>query len=285
MWHRNRKTPSKVSFDLPSKKPEIPSTSVTDLVQRIQDLCAEIDKANISSSCLGILDWGCTWHRLYTPASSPSCRYTRETISLEGLFVRGNLDKRDRLRLGVQLASGVMQLHATEWLNESWGKRDIHFFLNDDVSRRAADGKFYPEPVTNKPFLHRNFGLAPLGSSLQPTQIESPLVQYDRSLFSLGIILVELWFGNCLEDLPEYLDPQSNGSTLNNESLAYQTANQLIRRINEEGPIYGAAVRRCIRGLDCTATSLEEDELKDKVHTEVVSELERHWRAYDDRAK
>jgi hypothetical protein len=199
------------------------------------------------------------------------------------------MDIRDRLRLAVQLASGVMQLHATGWLDESWGKRDIRFFLRDDLQRRAADGNWYHVHVADKPFLRRNFGQALLGTSSQsatPAAIGSPLVQYDRSLFSLGIVLVELWFGKRLEDLPEYPQALESDSGSNKDNLEYQTANQLLDTINcQEGPIYSTAVRRCIRGLDCHATSLEQDELKNQAHAEVVSELERHWKAYDDRAE
>jgi hypothetical protein len=278
--------PKKVGFDLPNEKPELAITIVPDHTQ-IQDLCAEIQKAGcseLSPGCLGILDSGSTRYGLWPPAS-PSCCYTRETNSLEELFVHENLDKRDRLRLGVQLASSVMQLHGTGWLNESWGKRDIYFFCEE----RRASGTQYTVPIVNKPFLRRTFDPTSRSSSLQlvmPTAVKSPLVQYDRSLFSLGIVLVELWFGKRLEDLLEYRKTAKTHGTSDKDCVEYHTANQLIPRIqSEEGELYGDAVRRCIRGLDCTATSLEEAELKNKAHAEVVFQLERHWKAYDDREK
>ncbi|KAI5849908.1 hypothetical protein BZA05DRAFT_79889 [Tricharina praecox] len=113
-----RNTP-KVSFNLPNEDTKTPSTFTPDLAQRIEDLCGEIDRAKSDSTYLGVLEFDKTWHRLCTPQSSAACRYARETISLEELLIRGYFDKRERLRLGVQLSSGLMQLHDTEWLNES----------------------------------------------------------------------------------------------------------------------------------------------------------------------
>ena len=254
--------------------------------QRIENLCAEINRAcgpQASSGCLGILDSGNARHRLWSAALAPR-HYTKQTISLEDLLRHQLAEKRDRLRLGVQLASAVIQLHATGWLNERWGRRDIHFFLDAELPRLAGSGGYQSVPVFEKPFLRRDFrkGL-PDSQSQQnmPDLAQRSLVKYDASLFSLGIVLVELWFGECIEDFPEYPRATAHHEVSSNDNAEYQTADILLRKINQnEGLIYGNAVRRCIRGLDCTATSLEEDELKNKAHSHVVYELERYWTAY-----
>ena len=252
--------------------------------QRIEDLCAEINRAyssQASSSYLGVLDSSNARHRLWS-AALPPLPYTEQTISLEDLLRRRLAEKRDRLRLGVQLASAVIQLHTTGWLNERWGRRDIHFFLAAELPRRAGSGGY--QPVFEKPFLRRDFrkGL-PDSQSQQnmPALAQRPLVKCDASLFSLGIVLVELWFGECIEDFPEYHKATAHHEVSSSDNAEYQTADILLRKINQnEGLIYGNAVRRCIRGLDCTATNLEEDELKNKAHSHVVYELERYWTAY-----
>ena len=255
--------------------------------QRIEDLCAEINRAyssQASSSYLGVLDSSNARHRLWS-AALPPLPYTEQTISLEDLLRRRLAEKRDRLRLGVQLASAVIQLHTTGWLNERWGRRDIHFFLAAELPRRAGSGGY--QPVFEKPFLRRDFrkGL-PDSQSQQnmPALAQRPLVKCDASLFSLGIVLVELWFGKHIEDFPEYSEA-THREALRNDNAEYHTANELLRAIDRErGSIYGSAVRRCIRGLDCTETSLEEDKsnnLKNSAHSHVVSELERFWTAYN----
>jgi hypothetical protein len=197
-----RKTLGRVSFNLPIEKPQTTTTDTPEPARLIENLCAEINRVHSLDSnagCLGIVDSGNTRHRLWPATPSPPYCYTRETISLEELLVHEAIDKRDRLRLGVLLASGVIQLHTTGWLNKRWTKCDINFFLKDDVRRRAKNGSWYSEPVVEKPFLCRDFGCAhgSWGSSSQqakPTSTQ-PLVQYDASIFSLGIVLVELWFG------------------------------------------------------------------------------------------
>ena len=263
-------------------KLEAPVVAGPESTQQI-DLCSEIraHSPQASSGCLGILDSGNTQHRLRRPAAPSLCSYISKTISLEGLL-RGSTEKRDRLRLGVQLASAVIQLHTTGWLNKRWGKRDIYFFL--DVSQ---SGDPHPAPVFEKPFLCRHFENRPRGSQSQqniPPPTLSPLVKCDASLFSLGIVLVELWFGKHIEDFPEYSEATTH-QALTNDNAEYHTANELLREIDRErGSIYGNAVRRCIRGLDCTETSLEEDRsnnLKNSAHSNIVSELERFWMAYN----
>ena len=185
----------------------------------------------------------------------------------------------------MQLSSAAIQLHTTGWLNERWGKRDIHFFLNANLLRRAENGDLRPVPVFEKPFLCRDFRNGVRDSQSQqdmPALTQSPLVKCDASLFSLGIVLVELWFGKSIEDFPEYPGATTHGEALRNDNAEFETADKLLRKINQEGgSIYEDAVRRCIRGLDCTATSLEEDELKNNAHSLIVSELERDWMAYD----
>jgi len=92
---------------------------------------------------------------------------------------------------------------------------------------------------------------------------------YNKSLASLGIILVELWFGKRLEDLPGY--PQ--GLSSNNQTICsdFVVASQLLETIqNEAGDMYGGAVRRCIRGIDHRATSLEDESFMNEVHAKIV---------------
>jgi len=50
-----------------------------------------------------------------------------------------------RLKLGVKLASSLMQLHGSMWLEEQWGKRDIYFV------------KGLAGPLIDKPFLYHIF--------------------------------------------------------------------------------------------------------------------------------
>jgi hypothetical protein len=233
---------------------------------------------------LGILSSGNIWRLRATTASY--CREpSADAVSLDTLLSQGILQRPDRLRIGVQLASSLLQLHATGWLRESWGKGDIYF---PQVTGKAQtiNGKVTSilQPVLNKPFVRRSF--ARPGAIVQPQIPEnatkkSPFSHTNKSLFSLGIILIELWLGQRLQDLPEFASAPNGDHEYGTDDTECDVANQLIPRIEDEaGAMYGGAVRRCIRGLDYTATSLEDPGFKNEVHFKVVAELERSWRAY-----
>lgn len=73
------------------------------------------------------------------------------------------------------------------------------------------------------------------------------ILQYDQSLFSLGIVLIGLWFGKRFIDLPEYLSiatkTASTSSTDNYHNTVYEASNLLIFKIENE------AVPSCIAVL------------------------------------
>jgi hypothetical protein len=173
-----------------------------------------------------------------------------------------------------------MQLHRTEWLGESWGKQDI-FFPQIFAQAQLASGavELILEPVVEKPFVCRSFGTAV--DILGPQQIrtaKAPLAApYDKSLFSLGIVLIELWFGKRFQDLPEY----PKGTKDFTDDTEYLVARNLIPQLQDQaGFMYAVATRRCILGLEHPSTTLENDDFKSEVHVNVVSELQRNWKAY-----
>ncbi|KAF8536958.1 hypothetical protein BDD12DRAFT_258064 [Trichophaea hybrida] len=278
----NNQSPEKtVSFNIQPLRRA--STFDLSLLQEIKDLCSTLANADGQQTKLGILGSSNGW--LLRVSNISYCEnYWTEAVSLDIVLQQGDLNGpdrgSDRLRLGVQLASSVMQLYSTAWLKESWGKGDIFFPQTTEKARLTTGGMHdILKPVLEKPLVRRSFD--PAGDKSPPTTTtRSPFVQYDKSLLSLGIILIELWFATRLQDLPEYLEArqQFNDRT---DSTDYETANRLLPKIDcLAGPIYGGAVRRCIRGLDCTATTLDDEGYKNEVQSKVVSELERNWKAF-----
>ena len=107
----------------------------------------------------------------------------------------------------------MMQLHDSAWLDRGWGKRDI-FFLQQAVPRHTVDGgvALVREPEMDQPFVRQTFGTSGTLCPLQ--QLSSPrstLVQCDKTLFSLGIVLIELWFERHIEDLRSRYDLVNRG--------------------------------------------------------------------------
>ncbi|KAF8250454.1 hypothetical protein K440DRAFT_640029 [Wilcoxina mikolae CBS 423.85] len=286
LFSRNSKG-KKVAFKAQDPLPEISFNEE----QEIKDLCTTIMRAEgqIPSSCLGFVGSSGGWHRLW-PSSKPSCysRYINETVLLDTLLKNKTLDKPARLRLGVQLASAVLSFHDTNWLSDSWGKRDI-CFPQEIVTGQLATGEAaeFRKPDVEKPLIHRSFGLAGDSHDTQ-TKRTRPLVQYNQALLSLGIVLVELWFGKRLEDLQQDIQKAANDDTNTGntggtnktaaENTDYETASKLLVDIEDRG--YKDAARRCIRGLDYDATTLDDKGFKNEVYALVTSELELYWKAY-----
>jgi len=290
----------------PSKRIEVRKASlntVPDTAKRIEDLCSELGKATATRSnlCIGILVDASNkrWHRIWPPPPSlfqSPC--VPESVPLDELLRPGCLEKWDRLNLGVKLASAVMQLHGTPWLGESWGRNDIHF-MQKVITRRTRTGNPLSqyvqtyEPVIEQPFVRWMFGsseaLVPL-DQIPPPQ-EKVLPEYDKSLFSLGIVLTELWFERRIEELRTQPSQALAGNTQDSSSYIptmdhadYATAQQRIGElITYAGDNYGLAVSRCIYGLNrpgepprASQSTLDNEVFKNDVYINIVCLLEKN---------
>jgi len=233
-------------FNAPPPESPDPPNSLDD-AEKIENLCLAIHEAINTDSIRAIAAEEGIWWRL-CPADSYSPCYLPATISLDSLLKRGPLEVRDRLKLGVTLAMAVMQLHTTKWLGKSgsWGKRDI-FFPQETSKIETEDGEAVSirKPIIDNLFVRQVFSTQQ--ETTKPTKSESLVslfVQYDRSVFSLGIVLVELWVGKRLEDLPEY--PQNDVQNI--DIAQYLTVDLLMDKLREQaGPMYGDAGKIILR--------------------------------------
>lgn len=291
----------------PSKRIEVRKASlntVPDTAKRIEDLCSELGKATATRSnlCIGILVDASNerWHRIWPPPPSLlQSPYVPESVPLDELLHPGCLEKWDRLNLGVKLASAVMQLHGTPWLGESWGGNDI-LFMQKVITRRMKTGNLpcqyvqTYEPVIDQPFVRRMFGsseaLVPLEQITPPPQ-ENVLPEYNKSLFSLGIVLTELWFERRIEELRTQPSQALASNTQDSTSYIptmdhadYATAQQCIGKLNTyAGDKYGLAVSRCIDGLNrpgepprASQNTLDNEVFKNDVYINIVCLLEKN---------
>jgi len=258
----------------------------------IDNLCMTITKADDQrpNCALGTIvgegntRWHCLWPRnvLAFPIE------TTEAVSLELLLQNGSLhDKSVRLKLGVQLASAMLQLHATQWLCESWGMRDV-FVLQKAVDRQQVSGGCASvwEPLLDRPFVRRTF--SPIGvQKSEPSVLasdESPVTEYDKSLFSLGIVLIELSLEQRIQDLRgSQVTCSAVGQQLHDNPDYIAAGQRLGEVFKTEEEDYGLAVARCIHGLNLPKTiprSLESSQYKNEVYTHVVSLLERNLETF-----
>ncbi|KAF8243860.1 hypothetical protein K440DRAFT_663845 [Wilcoxina mikolae CBS 423.85] len=283
-----------VEIETETRRPTALNEPYLATAQAIDDLCSAVAGAAGQSPIAFTGTISDEWHCVKPPRPLFTSSYMRETVSLHDLLIPGCLEKKIRLQLGVELASAVMQLHETEWLNESWGNRDISFLQRSDLMRKLPNGTWIPVPVADKPIVRRVFERlkAPQNPPelihSEPSQPNSPqLIQYDKSLFSLGIVLIEIWYERHIHELR---DP-SQANIPFNENAAFDTAVRSVGSIfSTAGDLYGLAVSRCLNGLNRPIEStqagrrdLQNSKFKNEVQSDIVSLLERNLEAYTTR--
>jgi hypothetical protein len=258
----------------------------------IDNLCMTITKADCQTPnrALGTIvgEGNTRWRCLWPPSVLAFPTETTEAVSLELLLQNGILhDKSVRLKLGAQLASAMLQLHETPWLGESWGMRDV-FVLQKSVNRQQVSGGRISvwEPLLDRPFVRRTFG--PMGVQKFGPPIlasdKSPVTEYDKSLFSLGIVLIELSLEQRIQDLHGSPVTFSAVGQQPHDNLDYIAAGQRLGEVfKTEEEDYALAVACCIHGLNLPKTipkSLEIPQYKNEVYTHVVSRLERNLKVW-----
>ncbi|KAJ5556262.1 hypothetical protein N7494_000177 [Penicillium frequentans] len=170
-----------------------PSTiqTVDSASSELPNICTVI-KGPVQSGWLGYLanDQGCR-HRIRVLALDqiPAALQTIQTVSLAAILDHREFRQEHRYRLGLKLASSVMQLHTTQWLADYWSKTDISF-------PSFSDGKI----DFNNALIKRGFGSEETQNSMAPT---SGLIEYGSvpCLFSLGIVLLELIERQSIENM------------------------------------------------------------------------------------
>jgi hypothetical protein len=103
------------------------------------------------------------------------------------------------------------------------------------------------------------------------------------SLFSLGILVMELWFGQTIESLPfrkMFLGPDG----AENEFTNFNTAQKWQEQTLEDGGLeLHNITRRCIFcAFGAASQDLSDEELRRGVYDEVIQGLERIVAGYED---
>lgn len=176
---------------------------------------------------------------------------------------------RDRLILAVQLASAVMQLHATSWLRQRWSGSDILF----PIPTNEADTTALRSPVITRVL----DGCPPEDAHQLGSKID--LLVQDKTLYSLGVVLLELHWGKRLAEIGNGISYAQGDAEVLELLHATEHSHKLAQMAGEK---YANAVRRCIRGFDVDShlASLEKEEYKNMVQAQIVGELEEHLRQF-----
>lgn len=274
-----------------SPSPQIPHILIDDLCMAIsqrpqinRQMSRTVVGKDINWECLGPLDITTRPHGKV------------DVVSLETVLLDSpeTLSKKNRLILGAKIASSMMQLHSTQWLGEGWGKRDI-YILRKVVSRKCFNESresLVWEYLVDRPFIHKSFSNS--SSTLQDGNVlcatpSKSVVNHDRNLFSLGIILIELALQTVIENIKPRIPRTSTISATSSSELTgdfkyYTAARDCIGEIFDlEQENYGNAVQRCIQGLSLPVNlekDLENLTYMNEVQVNIISLLEKNLKVF-----
>ena len=149
---------------------------------KITDLCTHLAKIGPYDAQLGLLGSDSNTYSVYLPRQTTLSKPELRHVTLDEILrnpMTFHLSRRQRYTIALAIASAYLQLHASPWIWTRWNKCDIYLLYDSSTS------VFYEQPRIAKK----------ISKQLPP----SPEPQ-DRSLVSLGIMLLELAFGQALED-------------------------------------------------------------------------------------
>lgn len=225
---------------LPRPATLVPTTGLS----QIQNICTAIQMLPQPQQdlCMGyLLDAMQRKHGIYPLFRPPGCAqqqwisYTLRQI-LTGQASTGRpLTQLDKLRIASHLSSSILQLYKTPWLNDDWDDEDVYF-----IQKPGAD----PITVYEHPYVCREFTRPANATASQPQQPPLRVIR-NQTLYSLGLLLIELWYGQCIKQLRNPADLNHQGSP----GVAWCTAERIVNDEleYEAGKSYTDAVRRCLR--------------------------------------
>ena len=247
--------------------PHVGSSSASERI--IECFCSAIRNITEICTCVGVLVSTNSRHRVWAPKVPLAMLASARAVSLAELLSLPEPPRKERLKLGVRLASSVLQFHRTEWLQERWGKQDIYLIQGDSSQSRSLS--------LETPVVYQDFSSE---SSVSGASIESHIVHCNLSLFSLGIVLVELWFWRSVESFQADI-PQGSGPVANSDTTRFNIACMLIDKVyGDAGVNYGDIFRRCIKGLDHKEIQLEDEGFKNEVYLKILQPLETHLEVF-----
>ena len=216
-----------VAFAAPTQT--IPMVELAIPVEANFKLC-QILGGKGGGKCMGIIGHDDETYHLhpFTKRKRPNDSGVLTLDHILSANVENLLTRRQRYYIALLMASSVAQLQFTPWLRTGLTKEDILFFRCEDDSCSIP---YY------EPFIRQGF-------SLQNVTIPGAEAN-DRNFYSLGILLLELCFGQRLEDHPlRKRYPDSTGE--NKQAFDLTVALRWSQSVDDEGGNdYASAVKWC----------------------------------------
>jgi hypothetical protein len=210
---------------------------------RIEDLCHKLKQCN-SPGYIGFLDDNHHKHYIQVFPLTPQ----GEGISLAEILSRNEvsgqrpigleLGLRGKYELAVTLATSVLQLYATPWLDEHWSNKDVYF-----VQKRSES---FPAKYA---YIQKAFD-PPRVRAMSDPELSTPVIVRpairNETIFALGVSLIELSLGQTLGSFEMDIDlgPEGERSLITDWLIASRLLKEKIRY--SEGDRYTKTIHRCI---------------------------------------
>lgn len=244
--------------------PAADSTHQTTGPTVITDLYSIISSCDPASDIFGLLEGDEDSYVLQRGAETRPPVEAYQTVSLESLLNKSSgysLDRRQRYQIAFTLASSHLQLYPSPWLHSHWTKKDIMFNLDPH----------HPNSIQiDQPYMLH-------AVSVQKPPSTPSYASSDRSLLTLGILLLELCFGSALEDHETRRRYDSLGGPHTatpdlTATLDLAVALEWSRSVGgEAGESYADAVNWCLRGQVAGA---RDEKWRQELFTNVVRPLQ-----------
>ncbi|KAF1960347.1 hypothetical protein CC80DRAFT_582911 [Byssothecium circinans] len=206
-------------------------------LQIVTDLCFTLQ--NESRTCLDFcLDND--GHLRGTHDTKRTVAYINDEVSLENILQKRsyNLSQKERYTLSITLASSLLQLSQTPWLQGPWNKADIIFLRAKDrrpVSEFAVD---LAHPYLAREHKHTSPSI----------QTNGNVSNDSLKVVNLGIMLLEICYSLPIEEL---LEPDDVGPNGQHTSISYlQAARRCLMRNEDRGEFsfaFSKAISYCLQ--------------------------------------
>ena len=230
----------------------------------IKDLCSLLRASNTDMNCIGYLpDDEQHLHELVR-AQESTLNNHMSVISLEALL-RDNergFSRQQRHKIASIVASSMLQLQNTPWLAQKFGKQDVLFYKQGSTIH------------SDYPFIRHSF-TSSKSSQANATHRTSPTARYlaRDSLSNLGIVLLEICYGQVIEDQPIRTKYLTNG--MPHEFTNFMTARDWAETVSEQEPEWEHVIRCCISCMFEEKADWENKKFTAAVYESVVEPLEK----------
>jgi hypothetical protein len=213
-------------------------------------------------------------------ASKPFCLNMLLSKSVSPPQLHQKLSDKDRLKIALTLASTVLQLYDSPWIDGVWSGQDIQFFFSQSAES-------YESPLIG-PFASASFrDPARAPESQQPALTRSSLVDSlipSKVLFALAVMLVELCLDKTLVEMRQPSPGEDTGARKMTLLDDYETANEQLNAVYQKsGSNYGDVVQRCLKcefNITPKQKRLDFEKFRHPVYEGVVAPLEENYKKY-----